>query len=674
MAGKAGYDGWVKIGIGLSAGADAAKAARDAVRQAKKTAPRPSLALVFAGVRLDHKKIHAALCEELDPKILIGGSSYAEVTPAGVTKNSIAVLLLELPGADFRFAGAPCSKDPAQAGEDIAKAVGLTPDRCPLGLVFSGISDGRDDSLLRVLHARLPGTAFFGGLTSGDHDAGMDKPEFWVNWQYAGGVLSNSAARLALIDLPKAAQVGFGFEHGWCAVGPVARVTKAKGGRVFEIDGVRALDYYKQFFGDASSRAVMLRSIQRHGFALKLEGKHKGKTLLKLPVRIDFKRGWIDYYPPEELQGRSVQLIAATRSGVVDGARDAARSALAALDGKKPSLVIAVSCCTRGRFLNSRLNAEMDAAREVFGRDTPIFGYYSGGELLPFLSRFADAADPSKTFGGSFYHTTTVGFMALSVPGKAAFGARKTVPEDCATTPEKQLASSEAALDDTESFLANLSRKSVDDADTLRRQGEVIRRYTPHNVWKEVGARAAKGVYELPDAAFDGAFMFMDVKGFTSYSEKHSPREVVAALNKILGPAADLVHANGGFVDKFVGDCIFAAFKSPEKAVEAGRGILSLVAKLAKNGGPFAVRIGINAGRAVRANVGSGDRREYTYIGDAVNLAQRLESNATPGAMLVSASVYARVKSRWPCTARKRLMVKGKKKAVTAYELNGGME
>jgi adenylate cyclase len=145
-------------------------------------------------------------------------------------------------------------------------------------------------------------------------------------------------------------------------------------------------------------------------------------------------------------------------------------------------------------------------------------------------------------------------------------------------------------------------------------------------------------------------------------------------LNKILGPAADLVHANGGYVDKFVGDCIFAAFRSPEKAVAAGRLILQLVARLAKEGGPFEVRIGINAGRAVRANVGSGDRREYTYIGDAVNLAQRLEANAAPGAMLVSASVYAIVKKGWPRAARRRLMVKGKKKAVTAYELNGGVK
>jgi len=661
----------VRIGIGLGTGGDPAKAARDAVRQAKKAVPNPSLALVFAGIKLDQRKIHAALCRVLDPKILVGGSSYAEITPAGVSKNSVAVLLLDYPEANIAFAGARIGKDPALAGEAMADELGPPPDRCQLGIVISGVSDGRDDRLLRKLHERIPGMPFFGGVPSGDHDAGMESPLFWKGWQYLGRKLENEAACLAMIDLPPEVGLGFGFEHGWSPVGPLARVTKADGARVLTVDGISAIDYYRQFFGADASHEVMLRSIQRFGFALHLEGEHKGKTLMKLPVKMDFKKGWIEYYPPENLQGRRVQLIAASRQGLIEGARQAARRAIAALKGRKPSLVLAVSCCTRSSWLNSRVDLEMDAAREVFGRSTPIFGFYSGGELLPFLSSFEEASDTSLPFGGSFYHTTTVGFMALSVPGRAIVSVPNALPAACraAQSPEHMLARSETAIDDTESFMANLSRKSVADAAQLRLQTEVIRRYTPHNVWSAVGARAAKGVYELPDAAFDGAFLFMDVKGFTSYSEKHAPRVVVAALNKILGPSADLIHAGGGFVDKFVGDCIFAAFRSPEKAVAAGRGILRLVARLASEGGPFSVRIGINAGRAVRANVGSGDRREYTYIGDAVNLAQRLESNATPGAMLVSASVYARVKKKWPCVARRKLMVKGKKKAVTAYEL-----
>ncbi|MDE2489877.1 MAG: FIST C-terminal domain-containing protein, partial [Elusimicrobia bacterium] len=560
-------------------------------------------------------------------------------------------------------------RDPVRAAAAIAAALGRAPRRRPLGLLLSTLGDGRNEKLLRSLQERLPGTPFFGGVASGDHDAGMGDPSYWRNWQYAGARLTRDDSRLALLDLPPSARVGFGFEHGWCPVGPPARVTRADGGRVREIDGASAVDYYRRFFGGRAGRATLLRSIQRYALALRLEGEHEGKTLLKLPVRIGFEKGWVDYYPPEELEGRVVQLIAATRGGVVDGARAAARRALKALGGRRPSLALAVSCCTRGGFLNSRIDAEMNAAREVFGRDVPLFGFYSGGELMPFLSRYEEAADPARPFGGAHYHTSTVGFLALSLPGRAVVGAPDCPPAACRVSPERMLAASEAALDDVEGFMGNLSRKSVDDAETLRRQSDVIRRYTPHGVWREAGTRAARGVYELPDAAFDGAFLFMDVKGFTSFAETRAPREVVAALNELLGPAADAVHACGGDVDKFVGDSLFAAFRRPEDAVEAGRRILEHAARRAAAGGPFSVRVGINAGRAVRANVGSGDRREYTYIGDAVNLSQRLESNATPGRMLVSASVYAKVRARWPRAPRRRLTVKGKSRPITAFEL-----
>jgi hypothetical protein len=370
--------------------------------------PRPSLALVFAGVKLDQKKVHAALCRELDPRILVGGSSYAEITPAGVSKNSVAVLLLDYPQAGFAFAGSRVRKDPVGAGERLAGALGPRPERRQLGLVLSGVGDGRDDRLLRALHAGLPGAAIFGGVPAGDHDAGMESPLFWKRWQYLGPRLEREAVSLAMIDLPADVRLGFGFEHGWSPVGPLVRVTKAKGARVHAVDGMRAVDYYRQFFGADASREVMLRSIQRFGFALRPEGETRGNTRMKLPVRMDFGRGWIEYYPPEDLEGRQVQLIAASRLGLIEGAREAARRALRALRGRKPSLVIAVSCCTRSSWLNSRIDLEMDAAREIFGKRTPIFGFYSSGELLPFLSSAEEASDAPLPFGGSFFHTTTV--------------------------------------------------------------------------------------------------------------------------------------------------------------------------------------------------------------------------------------------------------------------------
>ena len=153
---------------------------------------------------------------------------------------------------------------------------------------------------------------------------------------------------------------------------------------------------------------------------------------------------------------------------------------------------------------------------------------------------------------------------------------------------------SEDVRDDSESFLANLSRKSYRDGEQLRKQNEVIHRYTPHQVWTKVGASVAAGQYELPDSEFNGCFLFMDVKGFTTYSEEHGPSEVVAALNGIFKPATETIYSCGGDVDKFIGDCIFAVFATADEALTAGHRLLELFADLKEKGSPFTVRIGIN--------------------------------------------------------------------------------
>jgi hypothetical protein len=254
---------------------------------------------------------------------------------------------------------------------------------------------------------------------------------------------------------------------------------------------------------------------------------------------------------------------------------------------------------SRGAILNSRLGRELEEVRSVFGRGTPVFGYYSGGEIVPAVASYAAAAAPAAACSG--FHTTTATLLALAAPRRARprelpKRLLKTGSEDLRAALER----SETTLDRTESILANLSRKSYDDGEKLRRQSEVIRRYTPHGIWAEVGLRAARGEYEIPDGVFKGAFLFMDVKGFTSFSENHSPAEVVAELNCIFEPATELVYEHGGDVDKFIGDCIFAAFPTPDAALKTARCVLALVAERRREGSPFDVRVGINWGRAVR--------------------------------------------------------------------------
>lgn len=660
----------MKIGIGLGRGPDPESAARQAVKRALEGAPHPQLALAFAGIHLDQARVHAALREDLGHDILCGASSYAEITPAGVTKDSVVVLALELEGLGTTFASTPLDPKPYQTGIELAHRAGRPSGAGrPLALFFASINNGYDTDTLRALTDELGPMPIFGGMGSGDYDLGLDHPDFWTNFQYCGGELTQKAARLALLELPRDVKVGFGLEHGWSPIGPAARVTKAKGAKVYEVDGMPAMGYYRQFVGGESEQDFFRLLIQRYGLSVGTEQRSR----LKLPVARDDKDGSITFFPAEELEGRKVQLIQASRRGLIEGAKRAAKSALDALGGARPTLVLMVSCCTRSAILNSRIETEVEAVRAVFGPETPIFGYYSGGEIGPLLPTYAEASDPGKSLSGSFHNATTVAIMALSVPGRHEI----VVPERQLAAPDprvklsrarRELEQSEKTLDNAETFLANLSRKSYEDAEKLRRQSEVIHRYTPHDVWKQIGANVEKGSYELADKEFEGVFMFLDVKGFTSFSEEREPDQVVKALNAYFGPATEVVYDSGGDVDKYIGDAMFCVFPGPDEALAAGRKLLLLFKDLKKRGAPFAVRIGANIGRAVRANVGSRGRREYTYIGDAVNLAQRLESNCTPGKMLISKDLFEMAATPFEEVSEREIEVKGKRKPVKCYE------
>jgi class 3 adenylate cyclase len=653
----------VKVGIGLSLLKDEAMAAREAVRAARKGAPRADLALVFASVKRDQKRLHAALKRELAGVPLMGGTSYAEVTAAGVTKGSVAVLLLTLEGGKVTMASSRCKSDPQGAGEALADSLAGTAaakDARRLGLLFTAFDTGHEQAMLGAIAARLGAVPLFGGLFSGDYDAGLSSGEFRRNWQYESDRLSTSTSLLALLDLPRDRyDVAFGFSHGWQPVGPVMTVTKADGNRLYELDGQPVLDVYRQLLGEGADESFFELMIQRYGF--QTEG-HVGAARLKLPVSYDKRTGSIEVVPVEDLQGARLRLIQSSRRGTVRGAREAAKCCAQALGGKKPDLLLVVSCCTRNLILNRRMESEMDAVREVFGPKVPLFGYYSGGELLPMSNNWEGAAKGPDA--GSNYHVTTIGLLALV----AKKGAKVVQPKPLSAVRPSAPAESDESLDTAEAILANLSRKAVEDTERLKSQTDVIRRYTPHQVFSRVGENAAKGVYELADAEFNGAFMFMDVKGFTAYSEGHKPAEVVSAVNRIFEPCVKAIYANGGDVDKFIGDCIFAAFPTPRSAAEAARTMLEIVKLQREAGSPFEVRIGVNAGRAVRANVGSADRREYTFIGDAVNIAQRLESNAEPGHALLSEAVFGSAKDLFPHASRKVLHVKNRAEPVVAFQ------
>jgi adenylate cyclase len=179
------------------------------------------------------------------------------------------------------------------------------------------------------------------------------------------------------------------------------------------------------------------------------------------------------------------------------------------------------------------------------------------------------------------------------------------------------------------------------------------------------------------------AVLFVDIRGFTSMSEQLSPEQVVEILNDYLNLTSSAIFKFGGTLDKFIGDATMAIFNAPLDledftfkaicaAAEMKKGSYELSERIsAKFGTKVSFGIGINYGTAVVGNIGATFRMEYTAIGDTVNIAQRLESNARPGQILISEDVYQVVKDKVIVTSVGEIALKGKTEGVSVYQLDG---
>lgn len=178
---------------------------------------------------------------------------------------------------------------------------------------------------------------------------------------------------------------------------------------------------------------------------------------------------------------------------------------------------------------------------------------------------------------------------------------------------------------------------------------------------------------------------FSDVAGFSTISEKLTPSELVLLLNEYLTAMCEIIAKYDGTVDKFEGDAIIAFWGAPldqpnhatmccHASVEMQQFMHQMRERLAKEGrAPLRVRMGINSGRMVVGNMGSKQRMDYTIMGDAVNLAARLEgaNKFYASDTMISDATYQLAKDDIDCRVLDTVRVIGKKEPVTIYQLLG---
>ena len=177
---------------------------------------------------------------------------------------------------------------------------------------------------------------------------------------------------------------------------------------------------------------------------------------------------------------------------------------------------------------------------------------------------------------------------------------------------------------------------------------------------------------------------FSDIKDFTELTDRLEPEVLSSLLNSYLNEMSKIALKYGGTIDKFVGDAILIFFGDPETNGEKAdatscvlmalemRERMKFMRQIWEDEGiskPLNIRIGINTGYCNVGNFGSEDRLDYTIIGGEVNLASRLESNASVGQILVSHETYSLIKNSITCEEREEINVKGLAHKVRTYQV-----
>ena len=202
---------------------------------------------------------------------------------------------------------------------------------------------------------------------------------------------------------------------------------------------------------------------------------------------------------------------------------------------------------------------------------------------------------------------------------------------------------------------------------------------------EEVLQHVLAGEVELGGKTLEITILFCDLRGFTTFAEKRSAQELVGILNEYFTDMVDCVMGEGGVVDKYIGDNIMAVFGAPvsrpDDAVRAVRAALKMRVALEKLNARFAERgveplrfgIGLHTGEVVAGNIGSARRMEYTVIGDAVNVASRLESKTKEldTDLLISEATRERLAEDVDVEPIGEIHVKGREQAVKIFKVRG---
>ena len=234
-------------------------------------------------------------------------------------------------------------------------------------------------------------------------------------------------------------------------------------------------------------------------------------------------------------------------------------------------------------------------------------------------------------------------------------------------------------FEDLELTMEKTIRHVIQMKDTLKviKENNILRMYVDESVLNFMNSREYESSL-LANETVEATVAFIDICSFTSISENEDPDTVVNLLNNYFDVMVKEIIEQEGHIDKFIGDAIMAVFRGDyhlDRAIDACLAVRKQVEKLPRqtnkiNFSPH-VSIGINSGEMISGNIGSANLRrlDYTVVGDNVNIAQRIQSVAAQGQIVITESSYEKVKASFNCKPIGETNLKNKTAPVMLYEV-----
>jgi len=392
----------IETSTGISSDKDPIRAAHIAVREAMLGlhGKKIDLALVFSSIEFARPDVIKLISEVSGAAALAGASSLAVITDNGIFRHAIAVTLLSLP--ENIYLNVACAKELTPStiagaanelgGQLLSSFQNLRRD---LALIFS---DGlmRDGSLLLSgLQERL-GTSFpiVGGSAS-------DDLSFKKTYVYFNREALNYAACAVLWG--GKLSFGFGTKHGWKAIGKPRRVTRAAGNTVYEIDGLPAVNVYKEYFGcDLNKLQIELKRISIL-YPIGIYQSKEEEYLLRNIFSVD-ENGAIVFAGsvPEKSM---IKLMIGTEESCLDATRQALEEARSGMEGRSINLALIFDSASRHTLLGRKATKELEIIKNGLDKDTRIIGLYTYGEQAP-LKTF-------DYYGKAHFHNQSITILTM---------------------------------------------------------------------------------------------------------------------------------------------------------------------------------------------------------------------------------------------------------------------